>query len=275
MESQQETATATAPEPTDEQLREKLVQARELLGLQKTSALEVGEMFSLSRTGLCLRCQTKLPEDRIAICESCDVKVDVALEVRKARDREEATESRFRRSGLPKAFLDGTITWADVSRKLGDLAACADVMRAGKGLFLYGPAGTFKTSFAASYLAEMIRTGSRGQYVYVPDLFTELAAIYSADDARSRADVIDRYALAPWLVMDDLDKAKPSRHAAEVLLAILDSRYREGERCLFVTANVSIDDLAVPFAEAVGENFSEPLVRRLSELCASVPMGAV
>ncbi len=210
----------------------------------------------------------------MAICTECDEKVDVALASRRARDSREAIEARLQRSGLPKVFLDGTVTWAEVSRKLGDLAACADVMRAGKGLFLYGPAGSYKTSFAASYLAEVIRSGSRGHYVYLPDLFTELSAIYSADDARSRADVIDRYALAPWLVMDDLDKAKPSRHAAEVLLAILDARYREGERCMFVTANVSIDELAAPFAEAVGENFSQPLVRRLSELCASVPMGS-
>jgi DNA replication protein DnaC len=213
-----------------------------------------------------------LTSDRVAICADCDEKVNVAIEARKARDRAEATESRLRRSGLPKVFIDGTLTWASVSRELGDLAACADVMRNGKGLYLYGPAGARKTSFAASYLAEAIRSGSNGQYVYVPDLFTELAEIYASDDARSRADVIDRYALAPWLVMDDLDKAKPSRHAAEVLLAILDSRYREGERCMFVTANVSIDELAAPFAAAVGENFSEPLVRRLAELCASVPM---
>lgn len=207
-------------------------------------------------------------------CADCDAKAEKYWADRKARDESEATDSRLRRSGLPRRFLDGTITWADVSRKLGDLAACADVMRAGRGLYLYGAAGTYKTSFAASYLAEAIRSGGSGQYVYVPDLFTELSEIYAADDARSRADVIDRYAGAGWLVLDDLDKAKPSRHAAEVLLAILDYRYREGLRCLFVTANQSIDDIAQPFARDVGENFSEPLARRLSEMCASVPMGA-
>lgn len=211
----------------------------------------------------------------MAICADCDQKVDVAVQAKRERDRQEATEARLRRSGLPRVFLDGTITWATVSRNLGDLASCVDVTRAGKGLFLHGRAGVGKTSFAASYLAEVIRGGARGQYVYIPDLFTELSAIYAADDTRSRADVIDRYATTPWLVLDDLDKVKPSRHAAEVLLAILDARYRECERCMFVTANVSIDELAAPFEAAVGEAYSQPLMRRLSELCASVPMGGI
>lgn len=199
-------------------------------------------------------------------CTDCEAVVTEHWQTLGARNAAEAAEARMKASGLPRVFRDGTIT-IPVAKVFG---RCAATLQGGSGVYLHGPAGTWKTSFAGAYLAKEIRAGRSGRYVYVPDLFTELSAIYSADDDRSRGDVIDRYGATPLLVVDDIDKAKASEHSAEVLLAIFDRRYREGLRGLIVTANVAVDELAGKFAGAIGESYADPLTRRIAELTVSV-----
>lgn len=207
-------------------------------------------------------------------CTDCDAAVAAELQQRETRRKAQSLDARFRASRLPSIYRDGTRTWSTVAGEAGARAQVMAAVNDTSGLYLYGPAGTHKTSLAAAGLALQIRAGRDGAYVYIPDLFTELAAIYSADDSRSRADVVDRYAHVRCLVLDDLDKAKASRHSAEILGAILDYRYREGLRWLVITANVSRDVLAQRFAADAGEEYAEPLLRRITEMTLGADMVA-
>lgn len=189
------------------------------------------------------------------------------------RDRREKIEKLFSRSGLPHDYRKGIRTWTQVAAEIGPDNACAvEILKQGKGLYIWGGAGPFKTSLAASYLAEMIRSGRSGRYVFVPDLFTELYEIYAAQDHRSRADVVERYALTDCLVLDDLGKERPSEHAASVLMQIFDIRYRENRRWMIVTSNWSLDGLGARLDAGAGTEFAAPIVRRISEMTVSVPM---
>lgn len=212
-----------------------------------------------------------LSPDRFALCPACDADVAVQVADREERDAAERILANFARSGLPKAYRTGERTWCDVRPSVVDVAPLFETITRGAGVYLWGPAGSYKTSVAASLLAMKIADGSAGRYVFVPALFAELFAIYAAQDGRSASDVIDRYTSAPYLVMDDLGKEKPTQHAASVLMQILDARYTDPRGWLIVTSNYSLDELRVRL-DAAGEEFADPIVRRLSELCVPVPM---
>ena len=209
----------------------------------------------------------------MTLCAECDEKVAAAVSDRRKRDGESLAMVRLNASGLPRLYCGSRRTWEIVARAAGPVrSACVDALSRGRGLYIHGRAGSFKTSIAAAWLAKTIRDGAEGFYVYTPDLFTELGAIYSSKDTTSRRDVIERYAQTQCLLIDDLDKAKVSQHSAEILGSILDFRYREERRWMIVTANCSLDELAQRFADQVGESYAEPLLRRIAETTDNVPM---
>lgn len=139
------------------------------------------------------------------------------------------------------------------------------------GLFLFGPAGTYKTSIAAAFLAEQI-AGTReatGRYVSSNDLLADVQASYSREGDETRADIVSRYVRTPRLVLDDLGKEKASEHAANVIFQILDGRYRMQKpgRWTIITSNYTLQQLADRFAAA-----GAAIERRIAELTAAVEM---
>lgn len=179
---------------------------------------------------------------------------------------------RLRASGLPEDYATGRRGFTDLPPAASDAVAMCQLLGqpAVPGLYLWGPAGTFKTSVAASQLVRQIYNGAVGVYVYVPDLMDEILASY-ADDADETAKVIiQRLVDTPHLVLDDLGKEKRSEHSARRILQILDGRYRRraGSGWLVVTSNDPITQLC----EGYHENFAGPIARRLSEMTVKVPM---
>jgi DNA replication protein DnaC len=222
----------------------------------------------------CFRCEAPLPADRFAQCEACDAEVARAIEAQEDRKAALACEARLKASGLPSAFATGERGLIDLGRVAGSALPmkAVTILDGGSGLYLWGPAGSYKTTLACGILAGKIRGGDEGFYCYLPDLFTELAAIYASQNQESRRDVIERYAGAQWLLFDDIDKAKMSAHSAEILGAIIDFRYREGKRRNIFTANMPIDELARRFERQTGETYAEPLLRRIAEMTTAIRM---
>lgn len=219
----------------------------------------------------CLGCGVDLAADRLVKCGDCDVVVETRLQERHERREREDRERFMLTSGLPRSYRRGERLLTDLPAIAQQtVTACKLLGSSVAGLYLHGDAGTFKTSVAAAFLAEQIRGGGEGRYVFVPDLFTDLYAIYSAGDQRSRADLVDGLVSTPRLVLDDLGKEKASEHAASVLFEILDGRYRtQGPgRWLIVTSNLAIHELAARFFDDTGN----PIARRLAEMTVPVPM---
>lgn len=222
----------------------------------------------------CSRCAAPLTADRFAQCEACDAEVARAIEAQEDRKAALACEARLKASGLPAIFATGRRGLPDVGRIFGGAVPlrAVSVLDSGTGLYVWGDAGSYKTTLACGILAGKIRGGGEGFYCYLPDLFTELAAIYASSNQESRRDVIERYAGAQWLLFDDIDKAKMSAHSAEILGAIIDFRYREGRRRNIFTSNVPIDELARRFEKQTGETYAEPLLRRIAEMTTAIRM---
>jgi DNA replication protein DnaC len=247
----------------------KLLQLRSQPAPNQTSDTRLLTIFEPKAN--CRLCQSPLTENRVALCIECDQSVAEKVADQLRRAAEEDTERRMRASGLPYSYRRGDRTIGSVPMgKAETLTVCQMLGRGIRGLYLWGKAGTWKTSIAASWLAAEIKGGASGRYVFIPDLLTDLYAVY-AGNGGTRAEIVDRLASAPLLVLDDLGKEKASEHAASVLFEILDGRYREHKagNWLIVTSNYPLDELCDRFPN---EEVAEPIRRRLSEMTVAVPM---
>jgi DNA replication protein DnaC len=149
--------------------------------------------------------------------------------------------------GVPKRYLSarrGQIadsTWQDVQPFL-----------AGESLYLWGPTGSGKTHLAVALMREdwIAKPSRRPIFVKVPPMLLEIREVFSASlseraapAARTERSIIDRYATADLLILDDVGTEKISDWAIQTLSVIVDQRYSEMRRTL-VTSNLSLEELS-------------------------------
>jgi DNA replication protein DnaC len=207
-------------------------------------------------------------------CVECDAAVADEIQRRAERDLKEREYRNLRHSGLPIDYRTGSRTLGDVPLNVEALEFCLSLGGELRGLFLNGPAGSFKTTVAAAFLARKIREGVNGRYVFIPDLFSDVHASYNDNSGETRAALVEACIRPTALVLDDLGKEKASEHAAGVILEILDNRYRNSRHgdWLIVTSNYDLDCLCDRFPR---EQFGDPIRRRLAELTVDIPMRRV
>jgi DNA replication protein DnaC len=247
--------------------------ARMQFGLPpETSGSELRPTFSLAPNGKCRRCGVDVGPE-LFICTPCDRAVEDALQARALRDRKDAIERELVRSNLPRDYRTGARTTADLPETAADALRLAALLGSLEvpGLFLFGESQTFKTTFAAAWLAGEIRKGGSGRFADVADLMTDIMATYSDATSESRAAIVARFADTPMLVLDDLGQEKASKHAGEVLRQILDNRRREWRpgRWLIVTTNRTPEALRDRFEEIETGN---AILHRIAQLTVAVPM---
>jgi DNA replication protein DnaC len=195
------------------------------------------------------------------LCEACQDEEDARTMSRElAERRAELREQRLRGSGVPERWR--AVTFARVERDEAraealDAAeewAAADQPR---GLLLWGEVGRGKTVIAAAAAMERLQT-RRLRWLSVADLLVRLRMpLGSAEHARALRQ-IDPAATDAALVLDDLDKLKPSEHSLQPLYVAING-WLERPLPLLVTMNRSPDRLA----EWAGETFGEALASRL------------
>lgn len=193
------------------------------------------------------------------VCVKCEELTAQEQQRRTARDAAEACETRLRRSALPRDY-------ALMHRNRSHLTPTQTALleRASGDVYMHGPAGAGKTSIGCVLLAEMIRAGSAGMYVVVPDLMADLRAIYGANDGRSSAALIGPLVETQLLLLDDIGKEKPSEHAAAVLFELLDGRYRRRGRGRWtaIMSNYPPHTIGARFNDP---DLADPLVRRMTD----------
>ena len=154
-------------------------------------------------------------------------------------------------SGVPRgAVTSATFTPAQsalVDSWVGD----------GGTLVLTGPVGTGKTTLAARCALSLLEAGSRVRWANVPGLLLDLGR--SFDDMERQA-ALDALTGRGPLVLDDLDKARPSEYAAECLQSAIDRRVQAGAR-LLVTTNLSVSEVAKRWPQPAGQAIASRLAQ--------------
>lgn len=217
------------------------------------------------------------PMSLLRYLEAVEPECDRCLAEREAReDQAQARKLRRRRveaSGLPRT-LQG-LRWEDYelsARGAEKLVRGARAWARGEtrrpGVLVHGPVGVGKTRLAATAAWELLLHRDV-RWVSVPDLIVRLGASFTDKD---RAQAIKVLTGKGALVLDDLDKVKPSAWVLSNLFTAIDSRYQAGAP-LFVTSNLKPSELVGHFTgsgqdQAERRVAAEAIVSRLSEHCA-------
>lgn len=144
-----------------------------------------------------------------------------------------------------------------------------------QSLYLWGDTGVGKTFLASLLLMEgLTRRIKRvflpkgipvehippmGAFAFVPDLIIELESVKRFDrNSLSRKDIIDRYARASLLILDDIGTEETTPKSIEAITTIIDYRNRERKHTV-ITSNLNLEQLA--------QKTSDRIVSRITELC--------
>lgn len=240
------------------------------------------------QTGPCVDCSTPATRDlslfdsddnidsrfaRILVnlplrCDECDARIVAEREAeeadREARHAETQHYLRVKGSELPSALLR-----VDLDRL--DQAHCADAVAAarywalrGGGLMLTGPFGTGKTTIAAGALRLALER-RHGRWTSAPLLMARLGSGLGSDE---RDRTLRMLTGTTALVIDDLDKTRPTEYGAEQIFLAVDGAVTS-DRALLITTNLGLGQLAAKWPPP----FGEAIVSRLAGYCNVVEVG--
>jgi len=199
---------------------------------------------------LCDRCSEEEERERVA-----------ADEAERAAER---MRHRLERSGIPERWRGLDFSRIDCDAERAEAIAAAQEWALGqrRGVALYGEVGRGKTVIAAAAASASCAAGPV-RWLSVAKLLMDLRRPFESPEYERAQQALDASsARSGALVLDDLDKAKPTEHALQPLYVAIDGWITAGKP-LLVTLNRDLDSLA----EWMGETFGEPIASRVAGYC--------
>jgi DNA replication protein DnaC len=192
-------------------------------------------------------------------CQPCLDQMEEAEEARASDEQRQARErlAHERAQTLPRALQS-----VDLDRL--DRAGCGEAIDAARrwaicgdrGLLLVGPFGVGKTTIAAGAMLVRFACGGSGVWASAPLLLARLGSGLGTPQREAALTVLT--GTRP-LVLDDLDKTRPTEYGAEQIFLAIDGAVTE-ERALLVTTNLRVSELAAkwpaPFGEAIASRLA-------------------
>lgn len=225
--------------------------------------------------GPCADCGTETERDRVPdgefgaswlnkmdlLCDPCSNERSEEADLQQAEDdrrrRQARLEDQLMFSGLPKAYYGWTLEMLDGPEQATAVHA-AQRWAAGEihGLVLTGPYGVGKSTIAAAAAKRYMADQNKAlRWLKVHAIINDLGRGFGHPQ---RDAMLDALSSNSALVLDDLDKTRPTEHAVGPLFTAIDECVSE-LRPLIVTTNLSLGDLARKWTDSYGEAIASRL----------------
>ncbi len=198
-----------------------------------------------------------------AYCECCTAELDAQEAAEREREHElEAQERRrrvFEAANIPAAFRAATFEGCRDDGMPEHALRAAERWGAGHlhGLLLTGPVGVGKSTLAAAAVnARIESTGRAAYWLTAPEMF---AALGSGFESPSRDRALTTLQSGRALMLDDIDKGRPTAYGAEMVYLAVDQRVVR-QAPLLVTTNLDLDGLRDRWPEEYGEAIVSRLI---------------
>lgn len=177
-------------------------------------------------------------------------------------EREQARKARRDRCGLPQRLRGETLRDLWEIAKPGQRSALGSardwaVSKDPGGLMLAGSTGVGKTRIAAAACWTRLERFSC-TYASVARAMAKLGGSFTDE---GRAEAVRVFSGNGAVVLDDLDKSRPTDFGLEQIFSAVDAREQAGAP-LLVTTNLTPSE--------IGERYGEPLMSRLAGYCRTV-----
>lgn len=159
------------------------------------------------------------------------------------------SERRYVMAGIPERYLHVDC----------DLMGYEQVVWSGRSLYVHGPNGTAKSSFAGQLGRRLVDMGQSVFWVNAKHLVSEIQGTFGG----RQTDVLDRAYACHVLVLDDLGKEQPTAFALSMLYELVELRYG-AMKPFVVTSNFDRAQLASRWAASDVET-GEAIVSRLCD----------
>lgn len=213
----------------------------------------------------CVACKVELSGGwLLQYCEPCKQRAIAAAQQRDGAPRDQAGDPERAAnlpSGRPPKDLSG-IQQRDGVGGLGDALAASGQWAEGAGppwLVLVGPPGVGKSHLAEGAARAALARGERVRWETVPELLDRLRQ-FATDDGRADRNLA-HLAATPYLILDDLDKLRPTDWALERLYVLVNARAWQERRTL-ITCNEGQSGLAARLGGA-GDTRAEAIADRV------------
>lgn len=208
--------------------------------------------------------EAQLAGDVPVECEECMAARDEeASAVAEAEQREARIETRRRAAAMPRKWTGarfGDLDVDDGNRRALELAA-EWAAGGSKGLVLWGLVGRGKTHIAAAAANErLLRAPVR--WLPVAELLLDLRMPFDSPEYARAVRKLEASGSKAALVLDDLDKLKPSEHAVQPLYVAVNA-WIEAGLPLLVTLNRDLDELSA----WLPDTFGDAIASRLAGYC--------
>jgi DNA replication protein DnaC len=216
-------------------------------------------------TATCDECRRELePDTHSTVCDECLERFQTERDARSAKAERELERQTAERTFARKLeVLPATLRHRDLADL--DHSGCEQVIEAAgawargdfQGLAVIGPFGVGKTTILAAASRERMKERLAVRWISVPLALSHLSRDFNHPKRLAVLDTISEGGGA--LLLDDVDKARPTPHAAETLFTAIDVAITEGVP-LGLTTNLKLSELAqrwpAPYGDAIASRIA-------------------
>lgn len=206
------------------------------------------------------------------MCEVCQEEFDAEIRKRESKQAEEKKQERLdhpeiwlKRYGVPQRFMDCSLETFKGGEKIKE----AMRLFPEHSVLLSGPTGSGKTHLAVAALRGMVQRDEikskstpewtavdqcDALFITVPDLLLNIRSCFAKNEDEGR--LVDRFATAGVLILDDLGADKVTEWTTTTLYLIIDRRYRDLMPTI-ITTNLSIQQIEEQYGARIASRLTD------------------